>query len=152
VMNPRLGRSVGMTMLARLALLAVLVVAAACGEDAPAEPAGLTAAIKYEVIGGDAFRDDKVTIQPDGRASIQTRAGIRTATLSAAERAALSREIEAAGLRDLDSAVTEPPIPDALSYRFTYRGHEVETDTGKLPEELRGLIATFNDLIERYGA
>jgi hypothetical protein len=152
VMNSRPGRSVGMTMLARLALLALLVVAAACGEDAPAEPAGLATAVKYEVIGGDAFRDDEVTIQPDGRASIQTRAGTRSATLTAAERTALSREIEAAGLGDLDSAVTEPPIPDALSYRFSYRGHEVETDTGKLPDELRGLIASFDDLIERYGS
>ena len=25
-------------------------------------------------------------------------------------------------------------------------------DTGKLPEELRPLIGTFDDLIERYGA
>jgi hypothetical protein len=141
-----------MTVLARLALLALLVLAAGCGEDAPAEPAALTSAIEYAVIGGDAFRDDKVTIQPDGRASIQTRAGTRSATLTPAERSALSREIESAGLARLDSAVSEPPIPDALSYRFTYRGHQVETDTGMLPDALRGLIATFNDLIERYGA
>ena len=153
-MNQDLGRSVGMTMLLRVALLALVALTfAACGsDDDPAPAASLSEAIKYEVIGGDAFRDDKVTIQPDGRASIQTRAGTRSATLTAAERTALSREIEAAGLGDLDSAVTEPPIPDALSYRFSYRGHEVETDTGKLPDELRGLIATFDDLIDRYGA
>jgi len=141
-----------MTMLARAILLALLVFVAGCGEDDAAEPAGLTSAIKYEVIGGDAFRDDKITVQPDGTASVITRAGTRSATLTAAERSALSREIDAAGLADLDSALTEPPIPDALSYRFTYDGHQVETDTGKIPDDLRGLVGTFNDLIERYGA
>ena len=46
----------------------------------------------------------------------------------------------------------KPPIPDALSYRFTYRGRQVETDTGELPDELRGLIQAFDELIGRYGA
>jgi hypothetical protein len=147
-----------MTTLRRLALLALLaVVAPGCGsDDAPAPAskpaAGLSETIKYEVIGGDAFRDDKITVQPDGTASVKTRSGNRSATLTTAELASLARDVSAAGLTNLDSAVTEPPIPDGVSYRFTYRGRSVETDIGKLPDELRPLIGTFNDLIDRYGA
>jgi hypothetical protein len=142
-----------MTMLGRVALLALLaLVATACGSDDPAPAATLSQPIKYEVIGGDAFRDDKVTIGPDGTASVQTRSGTRSATLTPAELAALARDVSDARLTDLDDAVATPPVPDALSYRFTYRGHQVTTDSTKLPDELRGLVGTFNDLIERYGA
>ena len=153
-MNRPLERSLGMTMLLRVALLALVALTfAACGsDDDPAPAASLSEAIKYEVIGGDAFRDDKITVQPDGTASVKTRAGTRSATLTAAELDTLTRDVSDAGLTELEDAVTDPPIPDALSYRFTYRGHEVTTDSGELPDELRGLVGTFNDLIDRYGA
>jgi hypothetical protein len=143
-----------MTMLLRVALLAlVALVVAACGSDEdPAPAAALSEAIKYEVIGGDAFRDDKITVQPDGTASVVTRAGTRPATLTAAELGSIARGVTDAGLTELEDAVTDPPIPDGLSYRFTYRGHQVTTDSGELPDELRGLVGTFNDLIDRYGA
>src|SRR6185436_6378521 len=104
------------------------------------------------VIGGEDFRDDKITVQSDGRASVQTRSGSRTATLTDRELAALARGVDEARLTRLESTVTDPPIPDALSYRFTYRGRQVETDTGELPDELRGLIQAFDELIGRYGA
>ena len=65
-----------------LLVLAGLVLAA-CGSAEPATPsAALVAQIKYEVIGGDDFRDDKITVQSDGRASVQTRSGSRTANSS----------------------------------------------------------------------
>ena len=135
-----------------LLVLAGLVLAA-CGSAEPATPsAALVAQIKYEVIGGDDFRDDKITVQSDGRASVQTRSGSRTATLTGRELAALAHGVDEARLTKLESAVTDPPVPDALSYRFTYRGRQVETDTGELPDELRGLIQTFDALIGRYGA
>ncbi|WP_028064224.1 protealysin inhibitor emfourin [Solirubrobacter soli] len=133
-----------------LALVALFVTA--CGDDARTEPAALSEPITYEVIGGDAFRDDTVTVQPDGTASVETRAGTRSATLTAAERATLAGGIADASLSDLEDAVADPPVPDALSYRFTYRGHQVTTDSTELPDELRGLIGTFDDLIDRYGA
>jgi len=132
-----------------LACLAAL--AAGCGTDEPpAAPARLTEAIKYEVIGGDAFRDDKITVEADGRASVQTRAGTRAAKLTAQELAALARRVEP--LTQAKTARTDPPHPDAMSYRFTYRGRQVETDSGALPDELRPLIGTFNALIDRYSA
>lgn len=142
-----------MTMLLRALLVTLLaLVAGACGTDDPEPTAALSDAVKYEVIGGDAFRDDKITVRPDGTAAVQTRAGTRSATLTAAELRTLTRGIADAGLTDLDDALTDPPQPDALSYRFTYRGHQVTTDSGELPDELRPLVGTFDDLIDRYGA
>ena len=151
MMKRRLVRSVGMTM--RIALLiATLALFASCGGDdeTPSAATRLPEAIKYEVIGGDAFRDDKLTVQADGSAQVQTRAGTRTAKLTAAELSALEHEVE--NLGNVESKTTDPPQPDALSYRFTYRGRQVETDSGALPDELRALIGTFDDLIDRYGA
>ena len=151
MMKRRLVRSVGMTM--RIALLiATLALFASCGGDdeTPSAATRLPEAIKYEVIGGDAFRDDKLSVQADGSAQVQTRAGTRTAKLTAAELSALEHEVE--NLGNVESKTTDPPQPDALSYRFTYRGRQVETDSGALPDELRALIGTFDDLIDRYGA
>jgi hypothetical protein len=136
-------------------ILAALCLLAGCGGDeepmAAAAPAQLAETITYEVIGGDAFRDDKVTVQADGSATVQTRKGEKTAKLTADEREALAQGVHKAGLTTLESALTDPPIPDALSYRFTYQGRQVETDSGKLPDQLGPMIGTFNDLIERYG-
>ena len=153
MMKRRLVRSVGMTM--RIALLiATLALFASCGGDdeTPSAATRLPEAIKYEVIGGDAFRDDKMTVQADGTAEVQTRTGTRSARLTAAELSALARTVSDAGLAKLESETTDPPQPDALSYRFTYRGRQVETDSGALPAQLRALIGNFDDLIDRYGA
>jgi hypothetical protein len=139
-----------MTMRLLLACLALIVAAGCGGDDAGPAATSLSEPIKYEVIGGDAFRDDKLTVQADGSAQIQTRAGMRTAKLTAAELSALGHEVE--NLGKVESATTDPPQPDALSYRFTYRGRQVETDSGALPDRLRALIGTFDDLIDRYGA
>ena len=153
-MNRPLGRSVGMTMLLRVALLALVALTfAACGsDDDPAPAASLSEAIKYEVIGGDAFRDDKITVDADGSAQVQTGKATRSAKLTAAELSALASEVETANLAKAESAVTDQPFPDMVSYTFTYRGRTVETDAGALPDQLRALIGTFDDLIDRYGA
>jgi hypothetical protein len=134
-------------------LLVLACALAGCGgSDEPAAPPALSAPITYEVIGGDAFRDDEITVAPDGTASVETRAGTRTAHLTAAERESLAHDVSGAGLTELDDALADPPVPDGLSHRFTYRGHQVTADTGELPDELRPLIGTFDELIERYGA
>jgi hypothetical protein len=151
-MDRPLARSTGMTVRLAIALLALLLVAG-CGEDDPATTSTkLSEAIKYEVIGGDGFRDDKLTVQADGSAQLQTRAGTHAVKLTAVELSALAHEVERAGLPQVQSATTDPPQPDAVSYRLTYRGRQVETDTGALPDRLRALIGTFDALIDRYGA
>ena len=66
----------------------------------------------------------------------------------------LARRVEAADLATAESAgraLTDPARPDALSYRFTYRDRQVESDSGALPDELEPLIGTFIELIDRYG-
>lgn len=139
--------------------LVVLLAGGCGGDDEPAAPAAgggsaparLADAITFEVIGGDAFRDDEMTVEPDGSARIETRAGAGTAKLRPDELATLAREVEAAGLAEAESALTDPPQPDALSYRFTYRDRQVETDSGALPEPLEPLIGTFIELIDSYG-
>jgi hypothetical protein len=138
-----------------LVLACLALLGAGCGSDedpsaATAPAAHLTETIKYEVIGGDAFRDDKITVEADGSASVRTRTGERAAKLTAAELAELASGVDAADLVTAESALTDPPPPDALSYRFTYRGRQVETDSGALPDQLGPLIGTFNDLIDRY--
>jgi hypothetical protein len=129
-----------------------LVAAAGCGGDDEGGADGsarLAEAIRFEVVGGDAFRDDAMTVQPDGSVRVETRSGKRTAELTPDELSALAREAE--DLSGVESALTEPPRPDALWYRFTYRGRQVETDAPAMPAELRPLIGTFIGLIARYG-
>jgi hypothetical protein len=134
-----------------------LIAAPGCGGDdeGAASPGGgsarLSEPITFEVVGGDAFRDDEMTVQADGSARVETRSGKRTADLTADELSALAREVEQADLAQVESALTEPPRPDALWYRVTYRGRQVETDQPAMPEQLRPLIGNLIGLIDRYG-
>jgi len=149
-MRPRRATTI---LLASLALIA-----AGCGDDddggdPPAVANGgsgqLADAITFELTGGDAFRDDEITVQADGSARIETRAGEQTAELTPEELSQLGAQAEE--LAAAETAVTDPPQPDALSYRFTYRGRQVETDDGAMPQELAPLIGTFIELIDSYG-
>src|SRR5215207_4681541 len=122
-MDPQLVRSVGMTMRTALTLLLAgiaLLAATGCGEGDEAASAAtrLSETIKYEVVGGDAFRDDNITIQADGSAQVQTRNGTTTAKLTATELSALASEVETANLAKAESAVTDQPFPDIVSYTF----------------------------------
>jgi hypothetical protein len=90
-------------------------------------------------------------VRADGSARVETRTGERTAELEPDALAELARAVEQADLAGAESAVTEPPQPDALSYRLTYRGKQVTTDSGALPEPLEPLVGTFIGLIDDYG-
>jgi hypothetical protein len=155
VTDMRPARSVRMRM--RLALLLCALAplgAAGCGGDddgGGGEAARLSDPITFEVIGGDAFRDDEITVRADGSARVKTRAGERTAELEPGELEDLARGLAQADLATAESAVTDPPQPDALGYRFTYRGRQVTTDSGALPQRLEPLIGTFVALIDDYG-
>jgi len=161
VMDPWRPRSVPMTMRAAILLTGLaLLGGAGCGGDeagagsggggGASESARLSEAITFEIIGGDAFRDDEMTVQADGRAQVETRSGERSAKLTPDELSALAEEADV--LAGAESALTEPPKPDALSYRFTYGGKQVETDSGAMPEALEPLIGRFIRLVDRYGA
>jgi hypothetical protein len=155
VMDVRPARSVRVTMrLALLLLCGLGLLASGCSGDGGDDGGGsarLSEPITFEVIGGDAFRDDEITVEADGSARVKTRAGERSAELERGELADLAQEVAQADLATAASAVTDPPQPDALSYRFTYRGRQVTTDSGALPERLEPLIGTFIGLIDDYG-
>ncbi len=114
---------------------------------------GLEAPITFKLTGGDAFRKDRMTVQPDGSAQVTTRKGDKPAQLTDEELSELSSSFEKADLPEIpENSTTEPPIPDALSYSFVYEDREVITDSGSLPEDLKPLIGTFVKLVDRYGA
>jgi hypothetical protein len=166
VTNLRPVRSVGVTMrIAALLCGLALIAAAGCGGDddesgaagggGGAQTGGsarLADTIKFEVVGGDAFRSDVVTVSADGGLRIKTRSGEHSAKLDSDELSELAAAVQRAGLATAQSAVTEPPAPDALSYRFTYRGRAVTTDDPALPERLRPLVGELMTLIDEHGA
>jgi hypothetical protein len=136
-----------------LPLLCGLALLAGCGDDEEAPAAGgaaLTGPITFALSGGDAFRDDRITVEADGGATVETREGEQRAELTADELAQVGAEAEA--LAGAESAVTRPPEPDMVSYRFTYGGRAVETDDPAMPEDLAPLIRTFVGLIDKYGS
>ncbi len=153
MLNEMRPRQLTTILLATLALIA-----GGCGGDDGDEPAAapanggaakLAGPITFELIGGDAFRDDTITVAADGSARIETRAGEQRAELTPDELARVSAR--SGDLAGAETAVTRPPQPDMVSYRLTYRGREVKTDDVAMPEELAPLIRTFVELIDRYG-
>ena len=153
--DARPARSVRVRMRTAVLLAGVALAAAGCGGGrrrcAPAKGARLAEPITFEVIGGDAFRDDEMTVAADGSARVETRDGERATELTDDELAALAETVRTTDLAAVESALTDPPQPDALSYRFTYRGTQVETDSGAMPRDLEPLIAKFIDLIDEHG-
>ena len=166
MIDPGLARSVRVTMRAAVLCVVLALAATGCGgEETPApggsgagDPAAapegrLAGPLEFKVTGGEALRRDRMTVRPDGSASVETREGHRTATLSEQELATVARELEEAELSEIpEDSLTKPPIPDALAYSFVYGGREVSTDSGSMPERLEPLIGTFLKLVERYGA
>ena len=102
------------------------------------------------MTGGDAFRQDRITVRPDGSAQVKTLKGDVPVELTDKELSAVNDQIDR--LADVpENSTTDPPIPDGLSYVFEYEGREVSTDSGSLPEGLEPLIGTFIKLVDRYG-
>ena len=158
---PRALRSVPMTMRAVLLTVVLALALAACGSEgegsAPTGGGGsgerLAGPVKFLVTGGEAFREDRITVQPDGAARVQTRAGMRSARLTPDELDAVVAQIQDADLPQIpEDSLTKPPMPDALAFSVVYEGREISTDSGSMPEDLEPLVGTFSRLIDRYGA
>jgi hypothetical protein len=140
------------------ALLSALALLGGCGDDggdggsaSAGGSAALSDPITFQIIGGDAFRDDTVTVQPDGAVRVETRAGEHSGKLSSDELTELSRAVAQADLARIESAPTQDPQPDAVGIGLTYRGKQVEMDIGEMPERLAPLVKTFVELIDEHG-
>jgi hypothetical protein len=148
-----------MSMRALVTTVVLALALGACGgeEETTGGPSGggggLSGPLQFLVTGGEAFREDRLTLQPDGAVRVQTRQGSRSATLTPGELSEVESQLDAAELGEIpEDSTTEPPMPDALGYGLVYEGREVNTDAGSMPERLQPLVGTFMKLLERYGA
>jgi len=140
-------------------LVAMLALAGCGGEDeSPAEPgdpggAPLTGPLTYSRGGGIDGRMDKLTVQPDGSGTLQTKRGERRVKLEGKELQALSDDVERADLPGLPADSTAGrPQPDALGYRVMYGDATVTTESGHIPERMGPLLATLDGIVDRLGA
>lgn len=135
-----------------LAGLALLVLAAGCGDDGGGggRPE-LKGPVTYERGGGFAGRRDRLIVQPDGRARLTTFETTREIELEARDLDRLAAELERADLSSLPEKSTSPhPVPDAFGHRIQYGGSVVTTDDPAMPDRLRPLVGTLGGLVDRF--
>ena len=140
-------------------LVALLAVAGCGGEDeSPAEPgdpggAQLTGPLTYSRGGGIDGRMDKLTVQPDGSATLVTKTGERPVKLEGKELQALADDVDRADLPGLpEDSTAGRAQPDALGYRVVYGDATVTTESGHIPERMAPLLATLDGIVDRLGA
>ena len=136
----------------------VVLLLVGCGDngggagEAAGDRPSLKGPVTYERGGGIAGRRDRLTVQPDGSASLTTRTGTHTITLSSAELKGLADKLEQTDLTALPGKSTSPtPIADAFNYRVVYEGKTVDTDQEAVPEKLSPLLAELGTLVDRHG-
>jgi hypothetical protein len=140
-------------MLMRMAILGGLAVVllAGCGSDDGGGKASLAGPLIYERGGGFAGRQDRLVVQPDGRAKVTVRDKTREVKLKPAELDRIAADVEAADLPSVPADSRAPkPVPDAFGYRIQYGSSEVTTDDPGMPDKLRGLVARLGGLVDRY--
>ena len=140
-------------------LVAMLALAGCGGEDeSPADPgdpggAQLTGPLTYSRGGGIDGRMDKLTLQPDGSGTLQTKTGERSVKLESRDLMSLADEVERADLPGLpEDSTADRPQPDALGYRVSYGDATVTTESGQIPERMAPLLSTLDDIVDRLGA
>jgi hypothetical protein len=140
-------------------LVAMLALAGCGGEDEspadPGEPGGaqLGGPLTYSRGGGIEGRMDKLVVQPDGTGSLTTKTGERSVKLDAAQMQVLADYVERADLPDLpEDSTADRPQPDAFGYRVVYGDATVTTESGHIPERMGPLVATLDEIVDRYGA
>jgi hypothetical protein len=140
-------------------VVAMLALAGCGGEDeSPADsgdPGGaqLTGPLTYSRGGGIAGRMDKLVLQPDGTGTVTTKTGERSVELEDAELQKLADELGRADVPSLpEDSTAERTQPDAMGYRVVYGDATVTTESGHIPERMGPLLATLDEIVERYGA
>ena len=139
----------------RIVILAalLLLLGAGCGDDeGGGGRATLSGPLTYERGGGIQGRNDKLVVRPDGSATLTVRDKPKSVTLTDKELGTVATDLADADLGSLPKdSTTQPPVPDAFSYRISYDGATVTTDDPGMPEQLKGLTARLGALVERYG-
>jgi hypothetical protein len=141
---------IGLVMIGLVALAAV----GGCGEDesesAPGGGARLDGTLTYTRGGGIAGRADRLVVQPDGSATLETRqGGERRLRLNGDELGEIAAELRRANLPELPAkSVADPPAPDAFGHRVVYRGTTVTADDPSMPAQLRGLVGTLARIVD----
>ena len=129
-----------------IVVTAVLLAFAACG-DATSSAAMLEGTLQYGRGGGISGVTDSLTIAKDGHAKVSTRAGKRSFTLSAAERARVKKAVAKADLRHA-SVRKHAPVSDAFTYSIGYLGHRLEFDQTAVPPSVSDLLNALSALVE----
>jgi hypothetical protein len=136
--------------------LALLTVAGGCGDGETESPTGngerLDGELTYTRGGGIAGRADRLVVQPDGSATLETRkGGERRLKLTDRELAGVAEELRRANLPELPAkSVADPPAPDAFGHRVVYGGTTVTADDPSMPQRLRGLVGTLGRLVDAH--
>jgi hypothetical protein len=132
--------------------IVVLVALAATGCGGGEAAAEMNDSIHYVRSGGFAGEHDELTIEPDGTAMLTVRGGSQEEfQLNDDELGDLTGALDESGLEDVPSdSTSEQPAPDAFVYSITYGDKEVRTDDVSVPDELRRLIATLDEIVESH--
>jgi hypothetical protein len=139
----------------RSRLITVLTVTllgfAACGGGV-SSAAMLDGTLQYTRTGGLAGDIDKLTLKPDGHASVSTRRGKRSFTLSKSERARVKAQVAKADLLHIEvRRGGGGVVSDGFSYTLNYHGHGLSFDQGSIPPVVQKLIDTLDGLVEKHG-
>jgi hypothetical protein len=127
----------------------IAVFALSCGGAEPAS-AALDGPLSYARSGGIAGIVERLSVQPDYRAKVTTRAGTKAFRLSKAERSRLSSALARANLAHVRIEKT-PPFPDAFVYRLRYRGRTLDFHQGNAPARVKRLLAELGRLVTAHG-
>jgi hypothetical protein len=138
-------------------LLAVLV--AGCGGGGGAErpaatrapapsPTPITGTIDFSWSGTIVGREDRLRIEPDGRATLRSHGGAQRA-LDLPDRVVerIRDDVTRADLPDLDAHYGGPMVSDGSTQSITASGKTVVSDNGGGPPQLDAAIADLTDVV-----
>jgi hypothetical protein len=98
--------------------------------------AKLSGPVVYVRSGGFAGVVERLTVRPDGRATLRLRSAVRHGRATDTRVRTLTRHLRGFGSIPADSRARHP-IADGFTYSITYARHTVRTDQGAVPAALR---------------